>query len=189
MSSRPQSLLHLKVLLLGDGYVGKTSLRKRFMGQNYDAEYLETLGADFAIKSFTYKNKITFRYQIWDIAGQPRFNQIRKSFYLGGQAAMAVFDVTNPNSAENLNQWTDEFWKNNGKGILPIILIANKIDLRDQADVCLSKDDGENIADQMSHKTPFTVPYIETSAKTGKNVDLAFDRLAELYVAYYNIMF
>ena len=189
MSTKSQEQLYLKVLLLGDGHVGKTSLRKRFMGQNFDTQYLETLGADFAIKTITYKNKITFRYQVWDIAGQLRFNQLRKSFYLGGQAAMIVFDITNPHSAENLNQWIDEFWKNNGKGILPIIVIANKIDLRNQVDTCLSKDDGENIAESLSHKTPFTVPYIETSAKTGENVELAFNRLAELYIAFYNIVF
>ena len=117
----PENTLHLKLVLLGDGRVGKTSIRKKYLGLGFPTEYLETLGADFSIKSTKFKptkssKEIDLRYQIWDIAGQPRFNQIRKSFYMGAQAGLILYDVSERKSLASLTNWLEELFNSNGKG-------------------------------------------------------------------------
>ncbi len=175
---------NLKTILLGDGYVGKTSLRRRFMGLGYNTTYLETLGADFAIKKGEY-NGVPFRYQIWDLAGQPRFDTLRKGFFTGSQAALICFDVSNPESANNVGKWVDEFWKYNGRGKIPLVLIGNKIDLREEIDTALNYEDGMRVAETID--APFKVNYIETSAKTGDNVNKAFMELTRAFVEFNKI--
>ncbi|MFW9930504.1 MAG: Rab family GTPase [Candidatus Thorarchaeota archaeon] len=172
---------NLKLLLLGDGYVGKTSLRKRFMGHQFQTQYLETLGADFAIKKGNYKNTL-FRYQIWDLAGQPRFDSLRRGFFTGAQAALIVFDITNAPSADNVKKWTDEFWKFNGRGKLPIVIIGNKIDLRESAEFSLEENVGMKIISEI--ESPFNIEYLETSAKTGENVNEAFEIITREFVKF-----
>jgi small GTP-binding protein len=175
---------NLKTILLGDGYVGKTSLRRRFMGHQFSAQYLETLGADFAIKKGEY-NGVPFRYQIWDLAGQPRFDSLRRGFFTGSQAALICFDISNPSSAKNLEKWVDEFWKFNGRGKIPLVIIGNKIDLRETVEDSVSYEEGLKVTGEIS--APFEVTYVETSAKTGENVNKAFEELTRAFVEFNKI--
>ena len=112
-----------KIVLLGDGMVGKTSLRYRYLDKGFTSNYLATLGADFAIKELDYMN-YHIRFQIWDLAGQVRFETLRKSFYIGAQSALILYDVTNRQSFNNVRNWLNEFWKHNGKGKMPVVLIG-----------------------------------------------------------------
>ena len=180
--------INLKMCLLGNGYVGKTSIRRSYLGQGFTTEYLGTLGADFAIKNIIYTN-LSIRFQIWDIAGQPRFNQIRKSFFVGSQAAMIIYDITDTEmtSFDAVINWTEELWENNGKGKVPILLIGNKIDLRSGSQKTISYDEGKALAEKISQKTAMYVPFIETSAKTGENIDLAIHKMAEEFIRYFKI--
>ncbi|OLS19375.1 MAG: GTPase KRas precursor [Candidatus Heimdallarchaeota archaeon LC_3] len=180
--------LIFKVLLLGDGYCGKTSMRYRYMGQDFTSNYLATLGADFAIKEEIRDNFIV-RYQIWDIAGQTRFNTLRKSFYLGSQGALILFDLTNKESLSHVLDWAIEFWENNGKGkSMPLVVIGNKIDLRDQKADCISTDEGKKyIEEQLDKRVDYKVEYIETSALTGENIDKAFKTIADYYMKMYDL--
>lgn len=180
--------LIFKVLLLGDGYCGKTSMRYRYMGQDFTSNYLATLGADFAIKEEPRDNYMV-RYQIWDIAGQARFNTLRKSFYLGSQGAMILFDLTNRESLTHVMDWAEEFWENNGKGkAMPLVIIGNKIDLRDQKDDCISAEEGKKyVEEQLNKHVEYDIPYVETSALTGVNIDLAFKTIADYYMKMYNL--
>lgn len=174
--------LIFKVLLLGDGYCGKTSMRYRYMGQDFTSNYLATLGADFAIKEEIYEN-FKVRYQIWDIAGQQRFNNLRKSFYLGSQGALLLFDLTNKESLEHIIDWANEFWENNGKGReMPIVVIGNKLDLRKDQPDCISEEEAKNFISQLDELVPYDVSYVETSALTGENIDLAFKTITDYYM-------
>ena len=76
-------------------------------------------------------------FKFGDIAGQKRFTDMRARFFQGSMAALAVFDVTRPDSFQNVPKWIEEVWKNNGKGAIPIILIGNKSDLRDRKSVAI----------------------------------------------------
>lgn len=174
-----------KLSLLGDGSVGKTSLRHRYLGKEFSTSYLATLGADFAIKEVYYGNQLTVRYQIWDLAGQPRFNQLRKTFYLGSQGAIIIYDVTSYDSFNNVKNWLNEFINNNGKGTGIILLVANKVDLRN--DNSISTEQGAQLAKQLGSIINKEVPFIETSAKTGQNIEDAFKLITDYFLSSIDI--
>ncbi|MCE7735620.1 MAG: GTP-binding protein [Candidatus Heimdallarchaeota archaeon] len=173
----------LKITLLGDGAVGKTSIRNRYMGRGFKESHLMTIGADFAAvdKTVNYNDRdyhVTF--QIWDLAGQARFTDVRQRFYFGSLGGLLLFDVTRPESFSNIPNWLNEIWKNSGTGAVPIVLIGNKSDLRSGSSVSVKK--AEEYCAQLTAKTKeygFDVTYIETSAKTGLNIDEAFDALGK----------
>jgi len=164
----------LKLALCGDGAVGKTSLRNRFMGRGFRDEHLMTIGADFA----TYEKDIDgakTTYQIWDLAGQDTFRTVRARFFRGAMGGMLIYDCTRPQSFMNLTRWIEELWRNSGRGVVPIVILANKADLRDSDSVSIEK--GRKYAAALSQKTKaqgFEVIHMETSAKTGLNVEDAF---------------
>ena len=98
----------MKVCLLGDGAVGKTALRKRYLGKQFSSGYVMTIGADFAVKKTeinTNDGTKSVKFQIWDLAGQPRFNSVRELYYKGSHGGLLVFDITRRDSFSNLNSW------------------------------------------------------------------------------------
>ncbi|MDH5645235.1 MAG: GTP-binding protein, partial [Candidatus Heimdallarchaeota archaeon] len=119
----------LKIALLGDGAVGKTSLRKQYMGQGFHTSHNMTIGADFANLKKEYP-ATTINYQVWDLAGQQRFQSMRSRFYNGMQGGLCVFDINRLDSFKSLNGWIEELWRHNGKGVVPITILGNKSDLR-----------------------------------------------------------
>ncbi len=175
--------LLFKIVLIGDGAVGKTSLRRTYMGENFSASYLVTIGADFAAKEITLEGGHSIKIQIWDLAGQAHFQSVRSTFYKGSQGAMAVYSTVERASFQNLTNWLQECWKNTGRTI-PVVVIGNKIDLREQfknnpamRDNIVTTEEGRSFTEQLiSSGVPAS--FIETSAKTGHNVEAAFLDLA-----------
>ncbi|UCG00814.1 MAG: GTP-binding protein [Candidatus Heimdallarchaeota archaeon] len=170
----------LKIILIGDGSVGKTSIRRRYLGNGFPMQYLPTLGADFSVKNeIICGKKISF--QIWDLAGQPVFETIRKMYYHGARGAFIVCDVSNPESVMNIHNWIDELWRNNGHGPIPFVILGNKIDLRDTGEYCIPDQTIQGIVRGITTTTgedlPFNVTYLPTSANTGENITEAFKRL------------
>ena len=180
----------IKVVLLGDAAVGKTSLRRRWMGEGFTSQYITTIGADFSVKEIKIKiNKkvITCTYQIWDLAGQVQFHAVRQCYYQGALGAIIMYDITNIESVQSVPIWINELWRNNKLDVTPFILIANKIDLRNEVPQSLRTEQGKSYAMQLSERTllhGFEIPFIETSAKTGENVDRAFQLLGEMIIKY-----
>lgn len=122
----------------------------------------------------------SIRYQIWDLAGQQRFDAVREVYYKGCIGALLVYDVTRPDSYFNTPKWINELWTNNGRGRVPIIVVANKIDMRELSDDTVSSEQGRVFTDRLTNLTKpegFACNFIETSAKTGINVDRAFEML------------
>ena len=174
-----------KVVLIGDGGVGKTALRKKFMGEGFSGAYIMTIGADFAIKSIKLTDDAQVKFQIWDLAGQPHFKAVREAFYKGTSGALLVYDVMRRNTFKNTVFWMEELIKNVGR--IPVILIGNKIDLRPMADAppdprrsWVSNEEGQILKRYLEERFDVPIVFIETSAKTGENVDLAFHELAYL---------
>ncbi len=175
-----------KIVLLGDGAVGKTSLSNRFLGKYFQADYVMTMGADIAIKSIKIQDS-TVKLQIWDIAGQPFFETVRKSYFRGAVGGLCVYDITHRESFENIANWARELWKHNGKGRVPIALLGNKLDLRESVDFTVTLEEAQNLADELADPRQamlFKIPCFETSARTGENVDQAFTMLAEEILGY-----
>jgi small GTP-binding protein len=159
-----------KVIAVGDGSVGKTSITIRFCEGKFSQEYLMTIGANFGVKqntvSFGEEDK-DIKLQIWDTGGQERFSPIRELYYKGALGAVVVFDVTNRESFEHAQNWFSEVRKNVAN--IPITLIGNKIDLPNRV---VTYEEGV----QMARKC--AAPYRETSAKTGTCVDEVFLELS-----------
>ncbi len=175
-----------KILLLGDGAVGKTSLRNQFLGKSFKTTYLPTLGADYAVKAMPFTvsgNEFNLKFQIWDLAGQPAFGVIRSLYYKRAVGAFLVFDVTNPKSLENLLGWRDELIIHTGSPKIATFVLGNKIDLTEDISDTISKDQAEGfITKKLSQNFPYLVgplTYFETSALTGLNVNLVFQALGE----------
>lgn len=166
----------LKIVLIGDGGVGKTAIRERYLGKGFKSQYLLTIGADFAMRD-DMVNGSGIRYQIWDLAGQQRFDAVREVYYKGCVGALLVYDVTRPDSYFNTPKWINELWANNGRGRVPIVVVANKIDMRELSDDTVSPEQGRVFTNRLSKLTQaegFECHYIETSAKTGINIQNAF---------------
>lgn len=171
----------LKIVLIGDGGVGKTAIRERYLGKGFKAQYLLTIGADFAMRDDVVRG-VAIRYQIWDLAGQQRFDAVREVYYKGSVGALLVYDVTRPDSYFNTPKWINELWTNNGRGRVPIVVVANKIDMRELSDDTVSSEQGRIFTERLTKLTKpegFDCYFIETSAKTGVNIQAAFTLLGE----------
>jgi len=159
-----------KLILGGDGAVGKTSMVHRYVENVFETDYKSTIGTSIMKKECTFKElKSKVRFVIWDLAGQAQFKRVRQSYLANAEAGLLVYDVTNRSSFENIDiNWYSEIKKASPNIVL--ILVGNKIDL--ESNRVVSRDEGEALAQKL------TLTYIETSAKTGENVNDAFKMLA-----------
>ena len=157
-----------KIILAGDGAVGKTTLINRFVTGKFAADYKATIGVDIFSKRFKVRGK-HINLQIWDIAGQSLFRDFRKKFYSQARGALLVFDLTMPSSLESLTNWISDIKEVTGD--IPLILIGNKSDLMELRSI--TDGDISNFLEQSN-----IVVHFLTSAMTGENVENAFHELA-----------
>jgi small GTP-binding protein len=162
-----------KIILIGEGRVGKTSIRKRYFGQKLDKEYLVTIGADFSLKRIG-----DTAIQIWDLAGQNLYRNIRKNYYLGAHGVILVFDIVNRNSFEKLEYWIDEMNQYIGRPV-PVALVGNKIDLIDGTNGVIKDYEALEFCDDFSERTNIPFNYFKTSALTGENIEELFEKMIE----------
>jgi len=133
MSVRKKALL--KVIILGDSGVGKTSLMGQYVSHKFTNQYKATIGADFLTKEVQIDDRLV-TMQIWDTAGQERFQSLGVAFYRGADCCVLVYDVTSANSFKALDSWRDEFLIQAGPRDpenFPFVVIGNKIDLENRA--------------------------------------------------------
>ncbi len=162
----------LKVIIIGPGAVGKTSIINRFVKDEFILKYKLTIGTDFLTKTFEYKPNKKAKLQIWDIGGQERFKFLRRSFYDGANGAFLVFDLSRGHTYKEIKKWLAEMYQIMEKKI-PFILIGNKSDLIAEIGELINRNEVE-----MFVKEEKSI-YIETSAKTGDNVEQAFIKLIQ----------
>ena len=160
-----------KVTILGDAAVGKTSLINQFVEGAFEEDYKPTLGANIIRKDVTLeKFNAKIRLIMWDLAGQEKYNVIRSMYFQGCVGALVVYDITRHNTFDNVDsKWLKDF-KNYVKKEGAYILIGNKSDLEDQRAV--STEEGKKLAEEIDASD-----FIETSAKYGENVEMAFKNL------------
>jgi small GTP-binding protein len=161
--------------------VGKTSLRERFLGKGFQSGYILTIGADFAVQNLEIDD-IQYKFQIWDLAGQQRFEAVRALYYKGSHGAILVFDRTRPESLYNLAKWKNELFTNVGREI-PYVLLGNKSDLPNSVNQEELTTFMEKSQQEVSD-IPYSIHYLDTSAKSGLNVREAFSQLGRTIKGY-----
>ncbi len=168
-----------KIVLIGDSRVGKTSLRRQYMGDSFRGTYSATMGSEFSVKKLK-DNIIT----IYDLAGDPKSKIFRMQYYPGTQGVLMVFDVNYRKSFENIRVWIDEI-RENIKSQLVIFILGNKIDLFDNSLDPVTEVQAYKLSKELEEELGCSVSYLSTSALTGHNVDVAFSKiLAEIQFRY-----
>ncbi|MEM2906569.1 MAG: Rab family GTPase [Candidatus Odinarchaeota archaeon] len=167
-----QSKLALKIIIVGDAAVGKTSLVRGYIKEKFRTEYLPTLGVDIYFKQLNINGK-TVDISIWDIAGQKGWEIMHKSYFKGADGCIAVFDLTKLKTLDSLPAWINKV-KEYTKPDIPIIILGNKNDLKIAIEV-----EPKHI-NKLINETGYS--YFETSAKTGENIEEAFTTLVKTIV-------
>ncbi|XP_077184025.1 ras-related protein Rab-37 isoform X6 [Paroedura picta] len=185
--SEPALLGRQGVMLVGDSGVGKTCFLIQFKdGAFLSGTFIATVGIDFRVRSLQlqtrtgrfaqYSNKVVtvdgvkVKLQIWDTAGQERFRSVTHAYYRDAQALLLLYDITNRMSFDNIRAWLTEIHEYAHKDVV-IMLLGNKADVNSER--MIRTEDGESLARE------YGVPFMETSAKTGMNVELAFLAIAK----------
>ncbi|XP_062999736.1 ras-related protein Rab-26 [Elgaria multicarinata webbii] len=159
-----------KVMLVGDSGVGKTCLLVRFKdGAFLAGSFISTVGIDFRNKVLNVDG-VKVKLQIWDTAGQERFRSVTHAYYRDAHALLLLYDVTNRASFDNIQAWLTEIHEYAKQDVV-LMLLGNKVDSTQERVV--KREDGEKLAKE------YGVPFMETSAKSGLNVDLAFTAIAK----------
>jgi len=160
-------LTTLKLLIIGESGVGKSSILLRFTDDNFDPEQTLTIGVDFKTKKLTIDEN-TVKLAIWDTAGQERFRTLTPSYYRDAQGAILVYDVNNYSTFSKLETWLNELDTYSTKSNIVKMIVGNKIDMPNRE---VSREEAMKFARR--HQTL----YIEASAKTRDNVHCAFEEL------------
>ncbi|MFW9971730.1 MAG: Rab family GTPase [Candidatus Odinarchaeota archaeon] len=163
----PESQYKFKICLFGPGGVGKTSLLLRYIKDYFNDDLKKTIGSNFLIKDVQLDGK-NVRLLLWDIGGQPQFHKLRTIYFKGSNAALGVFDVSSSQTLLKIPGWVSSI-KKTVKKTIPMLLLGNKIDLEREVD----KEEAMDLAKRLNCE------YMETSAKTGANVELAFEKIAK----------
>lgn len=139
-----------------------------FQDDAFTESYISTIGVDFRFRTVKIENK-TVKLQIWDTAGQERFRTITSAYYRGADGIIMVFDVTSTESFDHVNDWLKEVNRYAAEGTVKL-LVGNKSDRT--ADKVVTEEQAKEFADELG------IPFIETSAKSSKNVEEAFLTMA-----------
>eukprot|EP01110_Echinostelium_bisporum_P007097 TRINITY_DN27394_c0_g1_i1.p1 TRINITY_DN27394_c0_g1~~TRINITY_DN27394_c0_g1_i1.p1 ORF type:complete len:196 (-),score=19.01 TRINITY_DN27394_c0_g1_i1:420-1007(-) len=158
-----------KLLLIGDSAVGKSSLLLRFCDNTFIDGTVNLTSVDFKTKNVTVEGK-QVQLQVWDTAGQERFRTITSSFYRGAHGIIVVYDITDAATFNNVKLWMQEIQRYASAGVIKM-LVGNKLDQEDKRQVTASA--AKDLAASLS------IEFTETSAKSGAEVDQAFQMIAE----------
>ena len=163
-----KQIFNLKIIVLGDISVGKTSVINRFISNTFSDTYKTSISCEFQKKELDIDGETGANLQIWDTAGEERFMAVTKQYYNDSHGVMVIYDLTNKDTFEKMNKWIKNVKDNAPKDIV-IMVVGNKSDLISEK------------IDLGNELTPFKNEYLyrEVSAKNGNNVSLAFEELTQ----------
>jgi Ras-related protein Rab-1A len=161
-----------KVLIIGNSGVGKSCLLLRFADDIFSDNYISTIGVDFKIRKLELEDK-SVKLQIWDTAGQERFRNITKSYYRASNGIIVVYDITDRESFNRVQQWMNDIDVHASLGVCRL-LVGNKADLSQKREI--KEEEGASLAHS------YGIPFIETSAKDTCNVETLFRKMADAMI-------
>ena len=166
------SEIDLKLLLVGDTSVGKTSILSKYIDDIFEEKAISTIGVEYKVKSLVINGR-KIKLRIWDSSGQDRFRSITQSFFRNADGILFIFDLTEINTFEGIKQWLID--SESYDLSIKKILVGNKVDLIEKRKV--EKEIIDNFVKRMQLK------YYEMSAKDGTNIDIVFRELAEMVLS------
>lgn len=169
-----EKIVKLKVCLVGEFAVGKTSLANRYIHDTFSGRYMATVGAKIQKANVNLKGS-RVDLILWDIMGEKGFRELlREAYFEGANGLLAVTDLTRRGDLAELNGWINAVYHITGR--IPLVIVGNKSDLTEHIRV----EEADLAAFAQDHRCPYFI----TSAKTGENVDIAFRTLAEAIVPF-----
>ena len=166
-----------RICIVGEPNVGKSSILTRFCDNTFNENYNNTIGVDFRVVTLKY-NDIVVKLHIWDTAGQERFRSLAVNYFKSANGFIFVYDITNQDSFNSINNWVN-LVANNNKNAIVNILIGNKCDKEEERSI--EKDEGEHFAEEKQFY------FLETSAKNNENIEKIFEVFVKRLVDYYSI--
>ena len=160
--------IKIKLLIIGDSSVGKTSILLNYTDNVFPDSHIATIGVENKIKIIK-TEKYNVKLQIWDSAGQERFKSITKSFFRNTNGIIFVYDITNRKTFLSVKDWIKDSELNTSN--FEKILLGNKVDLEEKREV--------QKAELQEYGLKKNIETLETSAKTNINIDLAFKKLLD----------
>ena len=158
-----------KIIIVGEPGVGKSCLLRRFADQSFTENYINTIGVDFKVRTLEIGGKIV-KLNIWDSAGQERFRTIVNTYYRGAHGICVVYDITDTDSFEKLGSWLRDV-TDLAEPLAQKLIVGTKVDLNQKRKVPLDM--------VQSYSDLKNIPFVETSSKTGHNVEAAFTELTK----------
>ena len=158
----------IKIILLGESGVGKTSFFKRFIFNEYGEQFVSSIGVDYAFKNINYKKK-DYLIQLFDIAGQLRFRNVVKSYFHITDKYFVIFDLTDEDSLKDIHNWIDSIKEYSEK--YKFIILGNKDDIE-------NKISDEIINDNLKKYTD--IIFMRVSAANNYNINEAIERMIDL---------
>lgn len=164
----------IKIVIVGDSGVGKSNILSRYVQNEFNQDSKATVGVELSTKTYQIGDQIV-KVHLWDTAGQERYKSITAAYYKGARGAMIVYDITRPETFENVDKWFNEI-REFGEKTVSIIMVGNKSDLKHQRGV-----ETEKALEKASTLGKFEltkgIPAMETSALDDVNVNEAFKKL------------
>jgi small GTP-binding protein len=173
----------MKITLIGDDEEGKKTFFEKYLGKEIGSPgYFITIGTRFSIKMMSIDDR-SVKFQIWFLNEAKRHNEARNVYHVASLGALVFFDLTSPNSFENCAARVKEIWTNSGRGPIPIVLIGNNIDQREDHPDAISDEVAVKYAKKLSEQTKslgFDIQYLPISMRTGLNVDQVLETLGRI---------
>ncbi len=169
----------IKILMIGDSSVGKTSIMMRYANDKFSSSFITTIGIDFITKNIEMSGK-KVRLQIWDTAGQERFRAITTSYFKGANIILVIYDVSDESTFENVKYWLQTI-NDCTSDYSGIILVGNKIDL--EVTRKISYGEGAELAKK------YNIEFFECSAKKNINVDSIFEEATKIHIKNFDKYF
>ena len=171
-------MLKYKIILSGAKNVGKSSLIARFCDNVFDESMMDTIGVAFKRKRIGLADDLSLDVNIWDMGGEEKYKALFPQYVKCATAALILYDTTRKETIDDINSWVEIVNEYASEDIIKV-LIGTKIDLKDQREIT------KNEAEKHCEKQKWCADVIETSAKTGENVEGAFLNVANEIVKKY----